>query len=176
MQVSGNTKPQTRLQSTGGSQQTSYATVRLVTFQYNPNPNPNFVRINVLRHSSQRTKLLGSTPLLRPVRVCPAFSSPSPTRTYSYEHSLVCQLARKETRHPRALVRTRWEQQSFRQPQSLNHDGPAYHLTNNPHLRRTETRGRKIKTRREEKNLAWPANGCNSGMPAERQMAQLPAR
>ncbi|KAL6822296.1 hypothetical protein V8C40DRAFT_249124 [Trichoderma camerunense] len=130
MQVSGGTKPRTRLQSTGGPQQTSYTTVRLVTCHYNPNPNPNFVRINVLRHSSQRAKLLGSTPYCAPYKYA-RHSAPhhqlALTRT-----STRMSVSTQETRHPRALVRTIWEQQIFRQPQSLNHDGPAYHLTNKP--------------------------------------------
>ncbi|KAL6819452.1 hypothetical protein J3E69DRAFT_342610 [Trichoderma sp. SZMC 28015] len=130
MQVSGNTKPRTRLQSTGVATKRRTLVYASLLSNTIPIPIPISSGSNVLRHSSQRAKLLGSTPYCAPYEYA-RHSAPhhqlALTRT-----STRMSVSTQETRHPRALVRTIWEQQSFRQPQSLNHDGPAYHLTTNP--------------------------------------------
>lgn len=151
MQVSGNTKPRTRLQSTGGSQQN---VVHYCTPRYFPIQSQSQSQFRQDQCApSQQPENKSCWGLLR-------YCAPYEYARHSAPHhqlaltrtSTRMSVSTQKTRHPRALVRTIWEQQSFPSGNLNLQTTTARHTTSqfNPPPA-AERRGRKIKTRQEEK-------------------------
>lgn len=140
--------PRTRLQSTGGAQQTFvlYASLLCNTIPI-PISSGSMCSVTAAREQSCWGLLRNTAPRTS----MPGIQLPHHQLvTYSYEY--VSTVARKKL-GTLGLSSEQYGTAILQATSISHHDGPAYHLTSNPHLRRKQ-RGRKNQERRKKPCLA----------------------